>query len=240
MNALEEATVGALVAAKPARAALFDKLSIDFCCGGKATLAQACLKAGLSLEQVGKMLDEFDKADSARLAQGEPDWLKASLTDLTDHIVKTHHAYLNQELPRLAALAAKVAAVHGQKDARLLELKIVFEALKNELETHTGKEEKILFPYIRSLDAAVHKRQPVFGTVLNPVRCMENEHEDAGQALVKMRELTDQYRAPQGACNSWLALLDGLEKLDKDLRIHIHKENSILFPRAIASELSGK
>lgn len=245
MNALEEATIGALVAQKPARAALFDKLSIDFCCGGKATLSEACLKAGLAVEEVGRMLEEFDRCDSALTAAEEPDWLKASLTDLADHIVKTHHAYLNQELPRLAALVAKVAAVHGQKDARLLELKNVFEALKSELETHTGKEENILFPYIRSLDsrsfdAAAHKRQPVFGTVLNPVKCMENEHEDAGQALVKMRELTDQYRAPQGACNSWLALLDGLEKLDKDLRIHIHKENSILFPRAIASELSGK
>ncbi|MBU6454988.1 MAG: iron-sulfur cluster repair di-iron protein [Cyanobacteria bacterium REEB67] len=234
MKEIKQEAVGLLVAAQPLRAAVFDRFGIDFCCGGKQTLLDACEKAGIGTESVIAGLAEND----ARAAmQDAPDsWLNASLTELTKHIEQTHHAYLKVELPRLQALAEKVARVHGAKDSRLIEVAAVFSAMKEEIEQHTAKEDNILFPYMRQLDQGKGIPRAPFGTVANPVRCMESEHNDAGQALINLRVLTDQYKAPESACSSWLALLAGLAHLDQDLRTHIHKENSILFPRAIETE----
>jgi len=112
----------------------------------------------------------------------------------------------------------------------------IFSDMREEIEQHTMKEDMVLFPFIRKLDEAKSLPPAPFGTVANPVRCMESEHNDAGEALMQLRELTDQYTPPEHACMSWRALLGGLEHLDQDLRTHIHKENAILFPKAIAAE----
>lgn len=234
MKELRNAAVGLLVAEQPLRAAVFDRFGIDFCCGGKQTLEHACQRAGLATESVIAVLEEND---ANAVLQDTPDsLLNASLTELTNHIEQTHHAYLKTELPRLESLARKVARVHACKDSRLVEVEAVFSAMKQEIEQHTMKEENILFPYIRQLDRGQYLSKAPFGSVENPVRCMESEHNDTGEALLKLRYLTDQYLAPEGACTSWLALLAGLAHLDQDLRTHIHKENSILFPKAIQAE----
>ncbi|MFN8554398.1 MAG: iron-sulfur cluster repair di-iron protein [Candidatus Obscuribacterales bacterium] len=234
MKDLNNEAVGQLVAEQPLRAAVFDRLGIDFCCGGKQTLVDACEKAGLETESV---IADLKENDAHAAMQDAPDsWLNASITELTNHIQQTHHAYLKTELPRLQALAEKVARVHGAKDPRLTEVLSVFSAMKQEIEQHTLKEDNILFPFMRQLDKGLGIPHAPFGTVANPVRCMESEHDDAGEALMRLRVLTDHYVAPEGACNSWLALVSGMAHLDQDLRTHIHKENSILFPKAIKVE----
>ena len=234
MNNIREETVGMLVAEQPLRAAVFDRFGIDYCCGGKQTLEDACLKGGINPAEVIVCLQENDAC--ALLDTGVEIWLHATLTELTDHIQQTHHAYLKAELPRLQDLADKVARVHGIKEPRLIEVASVFSAMRQEIEQHTNKEDLILFPFIRKLDQKNGVPKAPFGTVANPVRCMEAEHNDAGEALIKLRELTDQYTAPEHACNSWRALVGGLAHLDQDLRSHIHKENTILFPKAIEAE----
>ncbi|MBY0551073.1 MAG: iron-sulfur cluster repair di-iron protein [Candidatus Obscuribacterales bacterium] len=234
MNNFRHESVGILVAEQPLRAAVFDKLGIDFCCGGKQTLEAACENLAITVDTAIALLLESDEL--ANDTSGDANWLAASLTELTDHIEQTHHRFLKRELPRLQTLSSKVARVHGDKDPRLLKVEAVFAAMKQEIDQHTTKEELVLFPFIRQLDQGVHVPDAPFVTVANPVRCMESEHDDAGAALMELRRLTDGYNVPEGACTSWVALLGGLAQLDQDLRIHIHKENSILFPKAIAAE----
>lgn len=236
MKDLKNETVGVLVAEDPLRAVIFDRLNIDFCCGGKQTLLEACKNQGIDFNLVVDELILGAKKGSPAGCFRTTSWLDATLSQLVDHIEHTHHKYLKKELPRLQTLADKVALVHGAKDTRLKEVATVFLAFKEEIEQHTRKEESILFPYIRKIEKEASSTPPPFGSVANPVRCMESEHADAGDALLKLRQLTDQYAAPEHACASWKALLSGLAELDKDLRIHIHKENSILFPKAIARE----
>ncbi len=229
---IEGRTVGLLVAEDPRRAGVFENFAIDYCCGGKRTFAEACENAGVSLAQVKSALSKLPELRG----DDEPSWLEADLKELAVHIENTHHAYLKRELPRLLLLSQKVAKVHGSKDERLLAVRDVFATLKEELEAHTLKEERVLFPYICALASA---RSPVpvpFGTVANPVRCMEAEHDEAGNALAKLRDLTDSFQAPASACASWTAMLAGFAALEQDLHRHIHKENSVLFPRAIAAE----
>lgn len=227
-------TVGILVAEQPLRAAVFDHFGIDYCCGGKQTLVAACEHGGIALDTVIAALVDSDA--KAVIDQGAQTWLKASLTELVDHIEQTHHLYLKKELPRLQALADKVAKVHGVRQPKLLQVATIFSAMSAEILEHTAKEELVLFPFIRLLDQGKGVYGAPFSTVAKPVSCLESEHDDAGAALMRLRQLTDQYIAPEGACASWQALLAGLAHLDQDLRVHIHKENSILFPLAIEAE----
>lgn len=229
----EMRSLGELVAENANRAKVFDEYDLDYCCGGKVSLKEACSKNGVVLEAVLSRLQDCDCLD-----QTENSFDSAGLTELVDNIESTHHKYLKEELPRLEKLADKVARVHGARAPQMVELAYLFRNLKEELVQHTLKEEMVLFPYIRRLDGEAITRPAQFGAVANPIRCMEAEHDDAGKALVKIRQLTDDYTAPVDACGSWVALVTGLESLDKDLRTHIHKENSILFPKAVSMEES--
>jgi regulator of cell morphogenesis and NO signaling len=141
-------------------------------------------------------------------------------------------------LPRLAEIVAKVAAVHGEAHPALLQVQQTFEELRAELEPHMFKEERILFPAIRQLETAAAPPVFPFGTVANPIRVMESEHDHAGGALDRMRVLTDEYLTPSDACNTYRAMLDGLRELEQDMHTHVHKENNILFPRAAEVESS--
>lgn len=225
-------TVGQVVARHPWLSREFEAVGIDYCCGGKKTLEAACRQQGLDpgafvarLEAVGPI-------------GGEPvvDASAMSLTDLADHVERTHHAYLRDELPRLTALAEKVASVHGGDDPRLREVLETVRALSAELGSHMMKEEQILFPMIRRLEAS--DTLPAFhcGSIANPIRQMEFEHDDAGGALERLRVLTDGHVPPATACNTYRALLDGLARLERDMHQHVHKENNVLFPRAAALE----
>ncbi len=222
-------TVGELVRERPSRSRVFERLGIDYCCGGKVSLQAACAGRGLAVSAV---LAELQQAGPE---EGETDWSQATLADLTTHIEATHHAYLRAELPRLQALLAKVQPVHGARHPWLAELAPIYLALQAELAAHLLKEERILFPYIRRLggDGA---GEACFATVRQPIAMMEHEHDQAGAALATMRRLTSDYTAPEDACGTFRALLDGLAELEADLHQHIHKENNLLHPRAIEAE----
>ncbi|MBP9092192.1 iron-sulfur cluster repair di-iron protein [bacterium] len=234
MRDFRSETVGMLVAEQPLRAAVFDHFGIDYCCGGRQTLLAACERGGIAPDTVIASLVDNDA--KVEVDQSALNWLNASLTELANHIEQTHHVYLKSELPRLQALADKVAKVHGVREPRLVKVAAIFSAMSEELLEHTAKEELVLFPFMRLLDQGKGRPNAPFSTVAKPVTCLESEHDDAGAALMQLRQLTDQYVPPEGACASWQALLAGLAHLDQDLRIHIHKENSILFPLAVKTE----
>jgi len=234
MRDFRSETVGMLVAEQPLRAAVFDHFGIDYCCGGRQTLLAACEQGGIAPDTVIASLVDNDA--KVEVDQSALNWLNASLTELANHIEQTHHVYLKSELPRLQALADKVAKVHGVREPRLVKVAAIFSAMSEELLEHTAKEELVLFPFMRLLDQGKGRPNAPFSTVAKPVTCLESEHDDAGAALMQLRQLTDQYVPPEGACTSWQALLAGLAHLDQDLRIHIHKENSILFPLAVKTE----
>jgi regulator of cell morphogenesis and NO signaling len=226
-----EKTVGQLVAERPARSRVFEKLGIDYCCGGKLSLADACARKKLDAATVLAMLEATE--DNVETASHEPDPLSMSLTELCDHIESTHHAYLREELPRLEFMTHKVAKVHGENWPWLIELVGVFDALNEEMTSHMMKEDQVLFPAIRDLEAGKPSQSPFGGRLEGPISMMEHEHESAGRALTRMNELSDGYTPPEGACNTFRAMLDSLAGLEQDMHRHVHKENSILFPKAL-------
>ncbi len=240
MNATEPITIGEIAARFPAAAKVFQKYSIDFCCGGKRPLDEVCREKGVRPED---LMSEVEHASAPRPgAQG--DWWSASLKELTGHIVATHHEYLKQELPRLGQMADKVLAVHGEKAPGVIPpLHEIFIQLKEELEGHLMKEEMVLFPLIERMESAVSAGLGIppahCGSVNNPIRVMEFEHESAGRALAEMRRLTSDYTPPEWACNTFRALYHGLQELEADLHQHIHLENNILHPRASRLEAGG-
>ena len=166
----------------------------------------------------------------------ERDWSRASLTELVDHIESEHHGYLREELPRLSGLIEKLVETHGGRHSELLQCRQVFDSLRRELEPHMAKEEQILFPMIRDLDASSTLPDFHCGSLRNPIRVMELEHDDASLALLRLRELTADYTPPGDACSTHRAAFAGLAALEADLHRHIHKETDILFPRAVAEE----
>jgi regulator of cell morphogenesis and NO signaling len=227
-----ETTIGQLVTERPARARIFESFGIDYCCGGKKPLAQAIREKNLDAKTVLGVLDAFDDQSP----QTERNWGEASMTELADHIEQTHHAYLKTELPRLEFLVNKVADRHGSERPQLIQLARLFNIFKAELESHMHKEEVILFPICRQLEASGSPQRFHCGSVQNPIAVMVQEHDDAGEALRQMRELTDNYSLPADACNTYRALFDSLQQLEQDMHRHVHKENSILFPRAVERE----
>jgi regulator of cell morphogenesis and NO signaling len=235
MDITPEAPVGVIVAERLGRARVFDRLGIDYCCHGEASLREACGRRSLDLARVAAELAE----DDARAGDDGPDAVAcAGMTAgaLADHIVATHHTFLRRELPRLSDLIDKVVAGHGARNPELGDLRATFAGLRQELELHLIKEERVLFPLVKQLEAARGPFPIHCGTVRNPIRVMEHEHEAAGAALERLRALTGGFRAPAGGCASLRALYQGLADLEADLHRHIHKENNILFPRAAALE----
>ena len=225
-----ESTVGQLVVERPSRARLFEKLGIDYCCGGKKPLRQAIDEKGLDPQRVVAELErEITGGDQPSNGR---DWSSASLTDLCDHVEKVHHGYLKDELPRLEFLTHKVAARHGDRHPELIEVHTIFLAFQNELISHMVKEERVLFPICRKLDKAEKLPATHCGTIDNPIAQMVHEHDDAGAALARMNELTSNYTPPADACNTYRATLDALRQLEQDMHQHVHKENNILFPKA--------
>lgn len=226
-------SVGNWVAAHPQTSRVFEALQIEYCCCGGKSLEQACWDRGLDPKQVMQQLEQAVTEDEG----STENWLDVSLTELCDHIEQTHHAYLKEELPRLTELLVKVVDAHGESHPELATVKEVFASLKAELEPHMFKEEQVLFPAIRQLEQSADDPSFPFGTVANPIRMMEQEHDDAGYALSRLHTLTRDYQVPEDACNTYRAMLAGLRQLERDMHRHVHKENSVLFPRAI--ELEG-
>ncbi|REJ65731.1 MAG: iron-sulfur cluster repair di-iron protein [Planctomycetota bacterium] len=225
-------TVGNWVARYPQTSRVFESFEIDYCCGGGKSLEQACWDRQLDPQHV---LQQIEQAINGGDEPTE-DWLNAPLAKLCDHIEQTHHTYLKSELPRLTEIISKVVDAHGESHPELARLQEVFAALRAELEPHMFKEERVLFPAIRQMEHSGANASFPFGSVANPIGVMEHEHDNAGNALSKIRDLTNKYEIPADACNTYRAMLDGLRELESNMHQHVHKENNILFPRAIELE----
>ncbi len=225
----KETPVGQWVAHNPAYAQTFEKLDIDFCCGGKTSLWQACVKGNHNIDTViSQLLQEATVNSNADI-----DCTSLTLSQLCHHIVTTHHHYLLEKLPYIQKLIQKVVNAHGGKDPRLPELLKVFVTCKTELLSHMQKEEQVLFPMILQMEEQQNTQGSTHcGNIDNPIRMMEMEHDDAGEALAQIKQLTDNYNVPAGACSTYQIMLHELEVFEKDMHQHIHKENNILFPAA--------
>ncbi|MHB9130303.1 MAG: iron-sulfur cluster repair di-iron protein [Armatimonadota bacterium] len=219
--------VGAVVAEYPQTMRMLESLGIDYCCGGKMTLAQAAEAAGMPVETVLAVL-HTTISQAAQTPSVERNWQTAPLDELTEYILTTHHTFMKSELPRIQQLLDRVLRAHGAKHGEVLEpLVVTFAILRRELEEHLAKEEETTFPAIKLM---------LSGTANECVRRtlgeLEEEHETAGAALARMRHLTHDYQPPEGACNTFRGLYTALQEMEQDLHRHIHLENNILFPRA--------
>ncbi len=236
MNLTPETRIADIAAQNPATIRVFQRFGIDFCCGGKRPVGEVCAEQELSFGELQAELESAGTPGATEIPSAE-----AKLTDLIRFIVDKYHADLRVELPRLGQMAAKVLDVHGEKHPAVLPaLVATFRALREELESHMMKEERVLFPYIERLeklaaDGASLSASP-FGSIQAPIGMMEHEHADAAEGLARLRQLTEGYTPPADACNTFRGLYHGLAELEKALHEHIHLENNVLFPRATRLE----
>ena len=238
MSVTTEKTVGELAVEIPGATRVFEKLGIDYCCGGGKSLEDACHEAHLDPDQVMRSLHAAN--DAERAGRNGRDWQAAPLAGLIAHIRTAHHKYTREEIARLGPLFDKVCSVHGKNHPELDAMRDTFGGLAQELTMHMMKEEMMLFPYIVRMEEAAIEKAPVvpapFGSVRNPVLMMMHEHDSAGDALRSLRQASNGYAAPAGACTSFQTLYRALAEFEADLHQHIHLENNILFPRAIEME----
>jgi|SRR5579884_449942 len=237
MQTVSEKTVREIAIENPASTRVFEALGIDYCCGGRRTLTDACASAGVDLNRLLGLLDEASRHNDETSANG---WETKPLRELVGHIVGRHHAFMRAETPRLQGLLAKVVSKHGPDHPEVVEIEKLFVAISQELATHLFKEEQVLFPYIQKMEQAVSEgakpEAAFFGTVQRPISNMIADHDDAGALLARMRGLSNGYEAPPEACPTFVAAYRGLDEFERDLHQHVHLENNILFPRAIAME----
>lgn len=232
-------TVRDLVTHYPQAVGVLERFGIDYCCGGGQDLRQAADRANVNMETLASALND---AIMSRDAVGlDRDWTLATAAELAGYIQQRHHAFLRRELPRIEELFEKVILAHGAHHGGLLRaVQRQFEMLRSEIMLHLAKEEEVLFPLVRQLESFSQGlgERPTCGcgTVQNPIRQMEHEHENAGAALARMRELTENYALPPDACPSFATLYGLLQALEADLHEHIHLENNILFPKAVLIE----
>lgn len=230
--------VGELAAHHPASIRVFQRHGIDFCCGGKRQLIDVCARKEMSFPELKQELE------AAVLPSGEGqarNWREASLESLVGHIIDHYHGGLRAELPRLEQMGRKVLAVHGAGHPEIAPLVSTLLELKGEMEEHMAKEEGVLFPIVLGLRAAAAsgvRRQGPTPPLKAILGAMEAEHEDAGSALARMRELSAGFEPPAEACNTFRGLYHGLAELESELQQHVHLENNVLFPRALALERS--
>jgi regulator of cell morphogenesis and NO signaling len=238
MRVTRETTIGEIVSNDFRTAAVFQEFGIDFCCGGRRTLADACrdLDEDAVLTAVERVCE--GPASAVRFDMWSPQ-------QLIGHIVANHHAYVRRALPSLIAFTQKLAAVHGSRHPELAEIARITEDVAAEMTSHMAKEERVLFPYIGALSEAVRNGVPAppapFGPVENPIRMMEEDHDAAGAAMARIRELTSGYAVPEDGCTTYRVCLEELNAFERDLHEHVHLENNILFPaaRKLASPIAA-
>lgn len=220
-----------------AYAAVLSHHRLDFCCGGRRTLTEACATAGLDVDLVLAELQAEARARAASWAAAAPtNWNDRPLEAVITHLLDTHHAFTRSAIARLDPLAAKVVAKHGQRHPELAVVGDLYRRLAAELTPHMTREERILFPYIRSLEDKSPWTPPPFATVANPVSVMMDEHQEAGALLDQLLSASNGFVAPLDACTSYRALYAGLAELRRDLLLHVSLENNVLYPRAVALE----
>ncbi len=232
MTATLDMTIRDIVANDFRTAAVFQRHGIDFCCKGDRSIQDACRNGRVTAEEVLKDIEEAT-ATPARFNSWD-------LSTLATYIVGNHHAFVRQTIPVLLTHTKKVAAVHGDRHPELPEVARLFNEVASEMTSHMAKEEQILFPYIVELEEASHvagaRPSAPFGTVRNPIRMMEAEHESAGDAMARIRFLTSGYAIPDSACTTYRVCQQELEAFERDLHDHVHLENNIQFPQAARLE----
>lgn len=225
-----QSSVGQFVVDQPGRARVLEGLGIDYCCGGKRPLADVCQEKQLDAEDICSQLLAYEPDPGVSVR----DWNEAPLTELCDHLEAFHRTLFDEDLPRLLQLTARVAEVHGARLPAVVEVHRTVEILKEELVSHMAKEEMALFPMIREFEASGDFNAGHCGSIKNPIAVMEMEHDNAGNLLAKLNELTDGYVATDACCNTHRVMLEALAKLERDLHNHVHEENNILFARVLS------
>lgn len=228
-------TLGQIAASDIRKAEIFKKYGLDFCCGGKKTVKEACAVKGLDVTKIEQELQQADKNPSTRPLPYN-DW---TIDFLADYIVNTHHTYIRKTLPEIRGYAIKVAQLHGAHHPELKYIQPLIEHISEELIPHMAKEEKILFPYIKELVQAKNNGgldASPFTTVQNPINMMEMEHTVVAEYVDEIKKLSNNYAIPQDACASYSLLYRMLKEFEEDLHTHIHLENNILFPKALELE----
>ena len=230
----DEMTVAEIVSQNIRTADVFKKNGIDFCCGGNVLVSDVCQKKNIDFEQIKRDIAQLDQPDSR---ENYDEW---ALDFLVDYIVNTHHRYVSESNELISQYAQKVARVHGHHYKEVIKINQLFQKVAEELSVHMGKEEMVLFPYVKRLTLAKQNNSgitpPPFGTIANPIRMMESDHDEAGNALKEIEQLTNGFTPPENACNTFKALYSGLKVYQDDLFMHVHLENNILFPKAIQLE----
>lgn len=226
MQITADTLVADIAAHHPRSIEVFERHGIDFCCGGRRRLGEACREHGAPVDTVAAEI----AAAAAREAPEDRVFTDAPLGALLDHIVSRYHAALREDLPRLGRMADKVAEVHGSRHKELHELADVYRELRNELEPHLAAEEERVFPAVRRLAEAGTPAEDVQGTL----HALEEEHDRAGAALARLRALSHGFTVPDDACTTYRALYEGLVRFERELHEHVHLENNVLFPRAVS------
>jgi len=232
-------TVREIAIHHPSTVRVFENFGIDYCCGGKRPLAEACEKANVPVE---KVMQELAALDANGASAEEQSWTEAPLTLLTGYIVNRHHRYVRAEAPRVETLLQKVVSQHGEAHPEVKSIQETFIALSQELSAHMMKEEHVLFPFLEKMEQAARTggERPVgcFESVEFPIARMLADHDDAGALTAKIRALSGGYQPPENACPTYRGLYHSLEEFEHDLHRHVHLENNILFPKAVEMERS--
>lgn len=231
MQVSSDQTLAQLVTRDHRLAVVFEKYQLDFCCRGKVSLETACAEKGLD---PGAIALEIERATETALPP-ETAFTRMTAEQLIGHIILRHHFYIRQTMPQLFTHLQKVAQKHGERFPWMMEVWWLFARVREELEDHLNKEEQVLFPAIRAAGEAWAARQPipgVAGMIRGALEKMESEHEEAGYAIFRIRELTSNYEAPAGACTTFRLALAELREFEEDLHRHVHLENHVLFPMA--------
>ena len=231
-----ETKVNEIALSNPGARHILEDAGVDYCCGGGKSLEDACLDANVPADEILRRLRE----NTEQVAPCEMRWTTAALCDLTKYIREHHHQYVRSAIPRLRALLGKTCEKHGSNHPELGEIETLFADVAREMLMHMQKEEQILFPFIDALERAANGNgalePPFFQTMRNPIYSMMKEHDSAGERVRQIRAASNGYKAPADACASYQAAYQGLEEFEKDLHLHVHLENNILFPRAVELE----
>ena len=227
-----ERTIGEFVAEDYRTAQVFEKYGIDFCCGGKAPLSEACRQKGIDGDAIAL---EIEAAKNAPVERGR-DYAAWTLSFLADYIINTHHAYLNENMGQIAGYAHKIAEVHGTNHPEVIEIAGIFDRIAADMAAHLREEEEVLFPAIRRIDAARKRGATPEPNDLESVRAcvatLGHEHEEIGDAVQRIRHLSKEYAIPGDVCNTFVLTYRRLKEFEDDLHQHVHLENNILFPKA--------
>lgn len=237
MKSVIDQTIGDIVAEDYRTAQVFKNHKIDFCCNGGRSLQEVAVEKSLDIQE---LKNEIAKTKEKK-QEGAIDFESWPLDLLSDYIVKTHHRYSEKQTQVIKPYLDKICKVHGGHHPELFKIKELFDNIAGDMASHMKKEELILFPFIKRIVKAKEnneelKAHPTTGSVENPVNMMKHEHDDQGEAFRQIAELSNDYTTPSDGCNTYKVTLGLLEDLENDLHKHIHLENNILFPKAIALE----